>query len=89
MTLRKGEITLPEVKRKWPHQVALPADKVRGLVKRDIVWRFAAALSAGPRPYFVRDGGNDLVVFCFATPEDADAFCRRFDGERLPGMRRP
>jgi hypothetical protein len=48
----------------------------------EIVWRFAKALSAGPRPYFVR--GDNLVVFCFATPEDADAFCGRFDGERLP-----
>ena len=46
------------------------------------MWSFAAALSAGPRPYFVR--GDDLVVFCFAKPEDAQAFAERFDGERLP-----
>jgi hypothetical protein len=89
MTQPKGEITLPEIKCKWPHHVALSADKMSGLVKSEIVWSFAAALSAGPRPYFVRDGGNDLVVFCFATPEDADAFRQRFEGERLPGMRRP
>jgi len=26
-----------------------------------------------------------FVVFCFAKPEDAQAFCQRFGGERLPG----
>jgi hypothetical protein len=25
----------------------------------------------------------DYVVFCVAKPEDADAFCERFGGERL------
>ena len=89
MTRRKDELALPQIKRKWLYHVALSADKVRGVENSEIVWRFAKALSAGPRPYFVRDGGNDLVVFCFATPEDADAFCQRFEGERLPGMRRP
>jgi len=29
-----------------------------------------------------------LVVFCFAEPEDANAFCERFDGERLAHRRR-
>src|SRR5258707_10057962 len=37
MTRRKGEIMLPEIKRHWPHHVALPADKVRGVMNRQVV----------------------------------------------------
>ena len=89
MTRRKGEVTLPEIKRHWPHHVALSADKVRGLTNSELVWSFAKELSAAPRPYAVHRDGGDLVVFCFTKPEDADAFCERFGGEHLPGMRRP
>jgi hypothetical protein len=67
-----------------PYHVALPAHKVRGVRNSEIVWSFAAALSAAPRPYAVHRRGGDLVVFYFAKPEDADVFCQRFEGERLP-----
>jgi hypothetical protein len=80
MTRRKGEITLPEIKRKWPHHVALAADKVRSV--ESIVHRFANARSAR-RTFLMRQDDRDFVVFCFARPEDARAFCERFGGERL------
>jgi hypothetical protein len=80
---RKGEITLPEIKRKWPYHVALAADKVRGAVNSQIVWSFAETLSAAPRPYSLRRDDGEFVVFCFARAEDAQAFAERFGGERL------
>jgi hypothetical protein len=85
MTRRKGEINLPQIKRKWPYHVALSADKVRGVRNSEIVWSFAAALSAAPRPYSLHRAGGDLVVFCFANPRDAQAFAERFGGQQLPG----
>jgi len=88
MTRRKGEINRARLRRKWPHHVALLADKVRGLDNSEAVHAFADTLSVAPLTYSLRNGDLDFVVFCFARSEDAEAFCEKFGGERLPKTRR-
>jgi hypothetical protein len=80
---RKGELSQARLRRDWPHHVALSADKVCGAKNYGLVHSFAAALSGAPRTFSMRRNDLDIVVFCFAKPEDADAFCESFGGERL------
>jgi hypothetical protein len=52
------------------------------------IYRLAKELAGATRPYLPERDGRELVVFCFATPEAAQAFHERFGGELLPPPRR-
>jgi hypothetical protein len=52
--------------------VALPAEKVRDLVKREVIFCAAGVLSAKPLTYSLRRNNSDFVAFCFSKPEDGE-----------------
>jgi hypothetical protein len=56
-------------------------------VNREPIFCAFGVLSASPLTYFMRQDDSDLMVFCFANPEDAEAFSKYFGGEHLPESR--
>jgi hypothetical protein len=91
MSRRKGEITTANIKRNWPYQVALSADKVRGLKNSETVGSFADTLSVAQRQLHMCRDNVEFVIVCFAKPDNTEAFAKRFDGERPRecGLARP
>jgi hypothetical protein len=84
MTRSRGGTTRSLLDRNWPHQVALPAENLRGAENSTPIYALAKELAGEPRRYRLERDGRELVVFCFAERAHAQAFAERFGGELVP-----
>jgi hypothetical protein len=75
----------------WPSQqqgqMTLKGEITTARLRREWPHHVALPLSSAPRTFRMRRDDLDFVVFCFAKPEDAQAFRERFGGERSPETR--
>lgn len=88
MVYRKGELSKAGIDRGWPHQVALPAEVIRGR-NYTIIDRFCRGLSVCTRHHSYRQDNEEFVVYCFAEERDAEFFHTHFGGERMTPDTRP
>lgn len=70
----KDELSQAYLSRESFYHVAIASDKVLAITGASSVTR---------RTFSMRRHDRDFVVFCFAKPQDAEAFCEQFGGERL------
>jgi len=85
---RKGELSSAAIDKGWPHQVALPADTVRGTNYHPTHDREVFP-SLCDRGHSFRRDDRDFVVLCFADRADAARFMKRFGGELIDPKDRP
>jgi hypothetical protein len=87
MIRRKGELSPAAIDRGWPHQVALPASASQG-GGYNAIQDFCKHLSICQRGHSVFHEGEWFHVYCFAEPNDAAKFMRRFGGETFDPKQR-
>jgi hypothetical protein len=68
ITRSKVEVARDDIGRKWPHHVAVPAEKLRDPVNREVIFCAAGVLSATPDTYSLRRDDSRLrrVLLCQA-----------------------
>ena len=88
MSRRKGEMTMADIDRGWPHQVALP-ERLSYREHWKPQYEFCQQLSLCVRGHcFYRDGEH-WNVKCFAEREHAERFMAQFGGEYMTPRTRP
>jgi hypothetical protein len=88
MVRRKGELSKAGIDRGWPHQVALPAEVIRGR-NYTIIDRFCRGLSVCQRHQRYRLENEEFIVYCFGEERDAEFFHMHFGGDRMTPETRP
>lgn len=88
MISRKGQLSTNRIDRDYPHQVALPSDRLRGA---DYVTArlFADQLSLAPLGHAFFRNDQYFTVWCFGERADAEAFREKFGGEIIAPNDRP
>ncbi|MCJ8143845.1 hypothetical protein MKI84_13050 [Ancylobacter sp. A5.8] len=76
---RKGEITLGQIRRNYPYQLAFLEEH-----ERDLLWGARYYVSCAPRSFSAHIDGRRHVVVAFAEEADLVAFQRHAGGMRLP-----